>query len=153
MEYTPCDVIASSVVSTGNVICVLCGVITDLRNQKPCRVNSNSWAINLDCVPRSFKSIRLRVPFKWLSSFLSHRSRVVQISNKSSKPIDLAMESPGVYPHLNLTINSSKTNVLIFLRTAGNQYGPEILIADSTLDEVSSSKFLDRGLTWNEHID
>ncbi|KAG8335729.1 hypothetical protein J6590_061290 [Homalodisca vitripennis] len=59
---------------------------------------------------------------------------------------------------LNLTTNSSKTNVLnIALRTAGNQCGPAILLDDSTLEEVSSSKFLgmhfDQGLTWNEHID
>ncbi|KAG8301067.1 hypothetical protein J6590_061493 [Homalodisca vitripennis] len=43
------------------------------------------------------------------------------------------------------------------LRAAGNQCGPTILKADSTLDEVYSSKFLgmyfDRGLTWNVHID
>ncbi|KAG8252116.1 hypothetical protein J6590_066352 [Homalodisca vitripennis] len=50
-----------------------------------------------------------------------------------------------------LTINSSKTNVLnCSLCTA-------ILMADSTMEEVSSSKFLgmylDRGLTCNEHID
>ncbi|KAG8260163.1 hypothetical protein J6590_103097 [Homalodisca vitripennis] len=59
---------------------------------------------------------------------------------------------------LNLTTNSSKTNVLnISLRTAGNQCGPAILLDDSTLKEVSSSKFLgmhlDQGLTSNELID
>jgi len=59
---------------------------------------------------------------------------------------------------LNLSTNTSKTNVLNFsFRTAGNHCGPAILMADSALEEVSSSKFLgmhlDRGLTWNEHID
>ncbi|KAG8245451.1 hypothetical protein J6590_106011, partial [Homalodisca vitripennis] len=54
------------------------------------------------------------------------------------------------FTSLNLTIHSSKTNVLHFsLRTAGNQCGPAILMADSTLDNVSSLRgmYLDRGLT------
>ncbi|KAG8266537.1 hypothetical protein J6590_069989 [Homalodisca vitripennis] len=70
--------------------------------------------------------------------------------------------SPSAFESLNLTINSLKTNILNFvLRTAGKLYGPaiakKILLADSTLEEVSSSKFLgmhlDRELTWNEQID
>ncbi|KAG8334616.1 hypothetical protein J6590_086439 [Homalodisca vitripennis] len=130
----------------------------------PGLVNSNSWAINLDCVPRSVQSIRLRLPFKWLSSFLSYRSRVVQISNKSSKPIDLGYGVPlgsTLSPVLFLLYVNDVASSILHRKTNCRRcdsffqckYGPEILIADSTLDEVSSSKFLDRGLTWNEHID
>ncbi|KAG8305402.1 hypothetical protein J6590_070712 [Homalodisca vitripennis] len=59
--------------------------------------------------------------------------------------------------HLNLTTNTLKSNVLNFaLRDVGNHCGSAVLLADSTLEEVLSSKFLgihlDRGLTWNEHI-
>ncbi|KAG8326591.1 hypothetical protein J6590_037143 [Homalodisca vitripennis] len=57
----------------------------------------------------------------------------------------------------NLTTNTSKSNVLNFaLRDVSNHCGPAVLFADSTLEEVLSSKFLgirlDLGLTWNQHI-
>uniref|UniRef100_A0A1B6KHY9 Reverse transcriptase domain-containing protein n=1 Tax=Graphocephala atropunctata TaxID=36148 RepID=A0A1B6KHY9_9HEMI len=59
---------------------------------------------------------------------------------------------------LNLQTNSSKSNVLNFaLRSVDSQCGPAVMLADSILEEVYSSKFLgiflDRGLTWNNHID
>lgn len=59
---------------------------------------------------------------------------------------------------LNLTTNFSKSNVLNFaLRSIDSQCGPAVILADSTLEEVFTSKFLgihlDQGLTWNKHID
>ncbi|KAG8289752.1 hypothetical protein J6590_097982 [Homalodisca vitripennis] len=55
---------------------------------------------------------------------------------------------------LNLKTNTSKTNVINFaLRTVDYECGPVVMIADSILQEVYRSKFLDRRLTWNDYID
>jgi len=59
---------------------------------------------------------------------------------------------------LNLKANSSKSNVLTFaLRPGTSNGGPPVLLDDTLLDEVDHAKFLgislDRGLTWNAHID
>lgn len=59
---------------------------------------------------------------------------------------------------INLRVNTAKTNFINFsLRFNDFEYSPAIMLSDTLLEEVNSTKFLgiylDQRLTWEDHID
>ncbi len=71
------------------------------------------------------------------------------------------IELNGVIQHfnnLNLKTNPTKSNFIQFrLRQIDSDNTPTIMLDESEIEEVYSTKFLgiylDRGLTWNYHVD
>ena len=62
------------------------------------------------------------------------------------------------FKNINLQSNSSKTNYIVFeTRSSNNKYSPAVFMDEDLLEEVDSTKFLeiiiDKGLTWNDHVD
>ena len=62
------------------------------------------------------------------------------------------------FENINLQSNADKTNYMVFeTRHTVNEYRPAVFLDEVLLDEVDSTKFLgiflDKGLTWNTHVD
>lgn len=63
------------------------------------------------------------------------------------------------FNEINLQTNASKSNFINFCLRSTNseEYGPTVMIDDTIIEEAVAAKFLgihlDRGLTWNNHVD